>query len=534
MYENVIFDQEYISLAVEENLVFIKTKRLGFDINKFKEINEQLPRLKITQFIGLKAALEHGLNTFVHIGEYKDVVDIIISKDRFEASAVFYVVQSEIDKYSQSELMNIIQKKAEEYHIEYGLDVINLVSEIKSGVPFLIARGLKPVPGKDAVIKLYELEDVKPEVIGDGKVNYYELNLINKVNAGDWLGERIEPTMGTPGRTVFGEIVNSLPGKQERLIYDRKTILESLDEINGITTLTAKRMGAVVYENGVLTVSNYLEITGKVSFDTGNIDFDGYVDVKDSVDDNFSVAANHDIQILGDLGVGAVDFIESREGNIYIRGGIAGNEKAEIICNGDLITKFAADCKIICNGSVYISSYAINCDIRAKQVVLDSLNSKIIGGNIVADIRVVAGELGSKAEVLTKIKILGFDRQSMRDEYDGLGLTIEKLKQMAQLYKQKISIYQMKEHHTLEPNEVVELTKLETEYERCQKSLKVYTQRKKDYIGFLHAKGEGEVKALKYIYPNVAIGIREDEYINKSFIKMGQVFYVKDDAIIRE
>lgn len=534
MYENVILDQEYLTLAVEENMVFIKTKKLGYDINKFKEINEQFPRLKITQFIGLKAALEHGLNTFVHIGEYKDIIDIVVSKDRFEASAVFYLAQSDIDRYNQSDLMNLIRKKAEEQQIEYGLDVINLVSNIKSGVPFVIARGLMPVQGKDAIVKLYELDEVKPEEVGDGKVNYYELNLINKVNAGDWLGERIEPTLGTPGRTVYGEIVSSLPGKQERLIYDRKTIMETLDEAKGITTLTAKRMGAVVYENGVLTVSNYLEITGKVSFDTGNIDFDGYVDVKDSVDDNFSVAANHDIQILGDLGVGAVDFIESREGNIYIRGGIAGNEKAEIICNGDLITKFAADCKITCNGSVYISSYAINCNIRAKQVVLDSLNSKIIGGNIVADIRVVAGEIGSKAEVLTKIKVLGFDRQSMRDEYDGLSLTIEKLKQMAQLYKQKISIYQMKDYNTLEPNEIAELTKMEAEYERCQKSMKVYTQRKKDYIGFLHSKGEGEVKALKHVYPNVSISMRDDEYGNKNFIKMGQVFYLKDDEIVRE
>lgn len=534
MYENIIYEHEYFQIAIEEKSVYIKTQKIGFDINKFKEVNDQLPRLKVTQFIGLKAALEHGMNTFVHIGEYKDIVDIVISKDRFEATAVFYLSQEEINKYNQTDLMNLIQKKAENASVEYGLDVINLISEIKAGVPFVIAKGLKPIPGKDAIIKLYELDEVKPEEIGDGKVNYYELNLINKVYADDWLGERIEPTEGTPGRTVFGEIVKALPGKQERLMYDRKTIREELDSEKGITTLRAKRMGAVVYENGILTVSNYLEISGKVSFDTGNIDFDGYVDVKDSVDDNFSVAADHDIQILGDLGVGAVDFIESREGSIYIRGGIAGQDKAEIICNGDLITKFAADCKINCNGSVYISSYAINCDIRAKQVILDSLNSKIIGGNIVADIRVCAGEIGSKAETLTKIHVLGFDRQVMRDEYDGLGHTIDKLKQMAQLLKQKIAIYQMKDPNALEQKEIKELTQMESEYERCQKSLKVYTQRKKDYTGYLQAKGEGEIKALKVLYPNVHLTIKEEDVVNKDMKKLSQLFYVKDDKLIIE
>jgi len=532
MYENIIYEHEYFQMAVEDHLVFIKTKKIGFDINKFKEISDKLPRLKVTQFIGLKAALEHGLNTFVHVGDYKDIVDITISKDRFEATAIFYLSQHEINKYNQTDLMNLIRKKAENINIEYGLDVINLISEIKMNEPFVIARGLRPVPGKDAVIKMYELEDVKPEEVEDGKVNYYELNLINKVNAGDWLGERIEPTEGTPGRTVFSEIVKAVPGKQEKLFYDRKTITETLDETLGITTLTAKRTGAVVYENGILTVSNYLEISGKVSFDTGNIDFDGYVDVKDSVDDNFSVRADQDIQIMGQLGVGAVDFIESREGSIYIRGGIAGQEKAEITCNGDLITKFAADCKIVCNGSVYISSYAINCDIRAKQIILDSLNSKIIGGNICADIRVIAGEIGSKAEILTRINVLGFDRQIMRDEYDGLGKTIDKLKQMAQLLKQKIAIYQMKDQESLEKSELQQMIQMESEYERCQKSLKVYIQRKKDYTGFLQAKGEGEVKTLKQLYPNVQIQIKNEDYTSRTTSKLGQSIYYKDNELV--
>jgi uncharacterized protein len=515
MYENIIYEHEYFKLKVEENIVYIKTNKVGYDINQFKEINDRLPRLKITEFIKLKTALQHGMNSYVPIGEYKDFIDIVISKDQLEATATVYLSQEDISKYSQSDFMSLIQNKAELANIQYGLDLVNLVVEIKSGVPFTIAKGLEPVRGDDAVIKLYELNESRPEVVGDGTVNHYEMNLINKVDMGDWVGERIEPTSGKPGRTIFGEIIKPEPGKQEKLIYDRKTIQEVLDEEKGITTLRSKRLGAVGYENGVLSVSNYLEIAGKVSFDTGNIDFDGYVDVKDSVDDNFSVAANQDIQILGELGVGAVDFIESREGSIFIRGGIAGQDKAEIICNGDLITKFASDCKIKCNGSVYISSYAINCEIRAKEVILNSMNSKIIGGSVIADIRVCAGEIGSKAEVLTHIHILGFDRVAMREEYDGLGHTIEKLKQMIHLFKEKISIIQMKEAKERDQNQVKELFQMELEYERCQKSLKIYTQRKKNISGYLQAKGEGEIRALKTIYPNVSLKINKEEMMNK-------------------
>jgi hypothetical protein len=267
---------------------------------------------------------------------------------------------------------------------------------------------------------------------------------------GDWLGERIEPTEGTPGRSVFGEIVKPQPGKQEKLIYDRKTIKANIDEEKGITTLTAKRVGAVVYENGILSVCNYLEITGRVSFETGNIDFDGYVDIKQSVEDNFSVVADNDIQIMGELGVGAADSIESRGGDIYIRGGIAGQAKAEIICEGDLFTKFASDCTIRSKGTVHIGYYAMNANITAKEVVLESMNSRIIGGTINADIRVCAGEIGSRAETKTTISVRGFDREAMREEYDGLSAIIEKLKQMGHLLKQKIAIYQNSDNQKIE------------------------------------------------------------------------------------
>ena len=49
--------------------------------------------------------------------------------------------------------------------------------------------------------------------------------------------------------------------------------------------------------------------------------------VKGTVEDNFSVVASNDLEILGDYGVGAADKISSREGNIYIKGGIAGKNR---------------------------------------------------------------------------------------------------------------------------------------------------------------------------------------------------------------
>jgi len=47
-------------------------------------------------------------------------------------------------------------------------------------------------------------------------VDHYELNLINKVKTGDWLGERIDPTPGTAGKSVKG---NRYPQDPEEIIH---------------------------------------------------------------------------------------------------------------------------------------------------------------------------------------------------------------------------------------------------------------------------------------------------------------------------
>lgn len=534
MFTNIIYADEFITLAEEDKKIYLKMLKEGYNINDFKQVNEMYPRIKVTQFVAFKSAIANALETFIEIGVYKDIIEITVSKDRFEAYATMNMDDGSFNSFKKDMLVNLILNAADKADVKNGIDVASISSILVPREQFLVATGTKPVKGDDAVINLYEIEEAKPELVEDGSVNHYELNLINKANVGDWLGERLEPTEGIPGRTVYGEIVKAIPGNQEKLIYDRKTIKQELSEDKKKTILTSKRIGAVVYENGVLSVCNYLEIEGKVSFQTGNIDFDGFVDVKSTVEDNFSVTANHDIQIMGELGIGAVDTIESREGNIYIRGGIAGQEKAEIICDGDLFTKFASDCTIKCNGSVHIGYYAMNAKIDAKEVILESSNSKIIGGEINADIRVVAGEIGSKREVMTRVNVKGFDRQQMKEDYDNLGVTIDKLKQMGQLLKQKIAIYYNTEVEELDKKELKELEQLEVEYERCQKSHKVYTTKRKNIINYLKTKGEGEIQATKHMHPNVHMSIGNDLKVNKEDQKIGIKYYLKDKLIVSD
>lgn len=530
MFNNVVYSNEYLELIEEEEQYYVRVSEKGYNMNDFNSIMFNYPRINLTHFGALNSAINVATGKIVKIGTKKPLVEFSVSKDKLKGFVVLNMTEEEFDNNDKTEIVHLIMNKLQHSNIVYGIDVHNIIDILQPLKKIQIAEGVLPVNGDDAIITLYKIEDIKPQINEKDSVNHYELNLINKVNKGDWLGERIEPKEGVPGKTVCGEVIPSQKGKQISLEYDKKTVIEKYDEKEDKTFIFAKRTGAVIFHNNIIGVCNFLEIDGSVSFKTGNIDFDGAVEIKKSIEDNFIVRADHDIQVMGDMGVGSVDTIESRDGSIYIRGGIAGKNKAKIICNGNLYTKFASECTIECDGTVNIGSYAINCNIKAKEVVLESYKSRIIGGNIEANIRVQAGEIGNRTESYTKITITGFNRNKIKEEYDMIMQTINKVKNKITLIKQKISIYNFASLNNAQKEEFV---KLNEEFDYYKRNLKMLYEKQKRYASYLHTKGEGELKITNCLYPNVSVNIKKCIYHNSKKINTPTSLYVLNNELIK-
>ncbi|MCT4542094.1 MAG: FapA family protein [Vallitalea sp.] len=530
MFSNIVYSNKYLELIEKEDKYYIRVFEKGYSMNDFNTIMSQYPRINLTYFLALNSAISNATGEIVEIGIKKPLIELSVSKDRLKGYVILNMTQEEFDNKDKTDVVKLIMEKIQHSNIVYGIDVHDIVNIIQPLKKIQVAQGVLPVRGEDAEITLFKIEDIKPKMVKNDTVNHYELNLINKVNKGAWLGERNEPKPGIPGKTVCGEIIPAQPGRQVELEYDRKTVIEEYNEGEDKTILYAKTTGAVNYQNNIIGVCNCLEIDGDVSFETGNIDFDGFVDIKKSIEDNFVVKADHDIQVMGDMGVGSVDTIESRDGSIYIRGGIAGKNKAKIICNGDLYTKFASECTIECDGIVNIGSYAINCNIKAKEVILESYKSRIIGGNIEAAIKVQAGEIGNRTENYTKVTVTGFERSKIKEEYDTIILTINKVKDKISLLKQKLSIYS---NTNLTSVQKKEAEKLNEEFEYYKKNLKKLYEKQKKYVSYLHAKGEGEIKITNCLYPNVSINIKSNTIHNSKYISVPTTFYVLNKELIK-
>lgn len=524
--DNIVYSSDYIKILQKPDGFYIESYKNGLSVEEFNNIISQHPEIKITSFMAIKNAILFAPKPLTKFGEAKERITVEVSSDELKAYIKLCVLESEFLEDVKAKLIEEVMRKLDQVGIIYGVKSGVLYNELCNNKQILIAEGMAPENGEDSVVKMYELKKAKPEVREDGKVDHYELNLINKVNIGDWLGQRVDPTPGVPGKSVKGEVIPSIPGKKYPLFYDRNSVKEEYE--NGITTLYALRNGAVHYEGDKISISNYLEIVGDVDFKTGNIDFDGFLTIKGTVEDNFTVEASKDVEILGVYGIGSVKEVISRQGSVYIKGGIAGKSKAVIKSKKDIYTKYISDATIICEGSVHVGIYCINSNIIAREVILDSSKGQIIGGNIQAEIKVVSPIIGSPSEKRTLISVKGFDRNRLKERLEELINEIEAIKNELAKTKQEIAGYVGIAQLTSE--QLSKFTNVQQKFFKIKDELKSCEDERKSIADALRTKGEGEISILKKAYPGVMLEIKnvvrelESPIINTTFfVQDGEV-----------
>lgn len=431
------------------------------------------------------------------------------------------MAQEKLEGESRYDLIPLVLDALIKAGVNYGVNLDSLKGDLKPNEPILIAQGLRPIHGRDSVIKMYEIQDPKPTVVEHGKVNYYDLNLINKVQAGDWLGERIDPIPGIPGKSVMGTDLLPDEGITFPLHYDHSSV--ELVREDGKDVLYSLKTGAVYYTGDTIAVYDVLEIKGNVDFNTGNIDFNGYVSIKGSVEENFSVRAGKDIEISGEYGIGGVNIIESLGGSIYIRGGITGKNRARILCKKNLYVKFLSDVEVICEGSVFVGFYIRNSTIRAKQVVVDSPRGQIVGGLIDTDIKVECADIGNWMETRTQINVRGFSRSGLQSRIDEIMILVRDKKEQMLKLKSILKTPDKKGMDSI-------LQKTRHALHQIQDEIRNLEAERLSLTGFMKTPGEGAVIVKKRIFPKVRLVI-QGQALEIGEETMASSFVVRDGMI---
>ena len=325
-------------------------------------------------------------------------MEIKVTSDGMMAVAVFYPGFVGGGKVDKTEIMNDLGFiKVNTGINEELIDKLLVSKEYYKKYP--IATGTKVVEGKDARIE-YNFEVGKkalPKVKEDGTVDFYNLDSINKVAAGDVVARIIKEVEGTPGKDVYGHEIK--PRKVAKKVFKHgrdlhvsEDGLELISDTNGHVDLYGDR----------ISVSNTYDVPADVSYSTGNIDYDGNVLVRGNVLSGFSVKATGNIEVMG-IVEGAV--IEAG-GDIVLQRGIQGMQQAVVKAGGNLIAKFIENAKLIEVGDKLdvgaIMHSTVNCQ---GEILVEGRNGLIIGGTTYALRQIEAKNIGNDMGTNTIISV---------------------------------------------------------------------------------------------------------------------------------
>jgi len=259
----------------------------------------------------------------------------------------------------------------------------------------LLAVGKHPSAGIDgwfeAAVKTTS-DDVEFSRDDHGNIDFRTQNSFTNVEPDDLIGIIHPPRAGTPGVTAHGKQIEPRMGQPLDI---RAGDGVRLDPEQGKAFAT--RAGRVILESNVLTVSEQVIIPGDLDLETGNIDFNGFVEVRGDVLDGFHIKAARGIKVAGNVGACRLE-----SGGPVEIGSVSGKGKGEIRCEGELKTRYLNEALVECLGNLTVSHEIRNSTVKSTGHIVVNRGT-ISGGETTALEGVEARHLGSVSGARTSI-----------------------------------------------------------------------------------------------------------------------------------
>ncbi|WP_138420408.1 FapA family protein [Aquibacillus sediminis] len=216
-----------------------------------------------------------------------------------------------------------IFKKMESLHVKYGFEQAEILKAIETtelGI-FVIAKGKKATPGENGKIELKVDVDTKNGLIENevGEIDFRESKMIPTVDQGKVVAVIHPPIPGNPGVTVTNE---PLPAKQTHPI--------ALKIGKGVTQVDDKIVATesgrpVIEQRGMLVSASImpkLVHRDPVNLSSGNIHFNGDVEVLGEIEETMIVEAGGDIVVHKSVHSATLTSLKS----LIVKGNVIGSE----------------------------------------------------------------------------------------------------------------------------------------------------------------------------------------------------------------
>ncbi len=264
---------------------------------------------------------------------------------------------------------------------------------------YIIAEATQPVQGYDAEITYFfdVNATAKPKLNEDGSVDFHQLGNIKTVTAGEKLATLKPANRGRAGISVLGTPLKPKKVKVRHLRFGRNIEI-SPDKCN----IYSKVAGHVTLVDDMVMVSDIYRVPADVDSSTGDIDYNGTVEVAGNVNTGFRIKAEGDIIVNGVV-EGAV-LISG--GNIVLKRGMQGMERGELRAAGNITAKFLENCKVSCEGGLRADA-VLHSEVECReQIQVRGKKGLINGGSVRTYAGIHATSLGSTMGSSTQVEIM--------------------------------------------------------------------------------------------------------------------------------
>jgi len=319
---------------------------------------------------------------------------IEVSENKLEAAILLTgTVPQDV---SVARIRQFLEKETIKYGIVEDEQIsIFLENESEPGSSLIVARGKPMVPGVDACITYHFNKDYLSagKIQEDGDIDYRDRGDIPLVKEGDLIAEKTPAKAGEPGIDIHGHPISVPEPEDTRLVCESGTLL-SEDGLKVHAKIDGQPNVTVA---GKISVFAEFSVNGDVNYETGNIDFDGNINVKGSVNDGFSVKGGN---LSAKEVLGATIHVK---GDVIVTGGIMG---AHIEAEGNVVAKFIKDANIKAYGHIIAAKEVMDSKVRTSGKFMNQ-SGKIISSLVTAKQGVEAKDIGTVVSNPCTIKIGG-------------------------------------------------------------------------------------------------------------------------------
>ena len=264
---------------------------------------------------------------------------------------------------------------------------------------YVLAVATPPVQGHDAVIE-YHFDintTAKPKLNKDGSVDFHHLGNIKPVEVGDKLATLTPADFGKPGTSVTGEALSQNKVNVKVLRHGRNITLSE----DGCE-LYSQVAGHVTLVDDLVMVSDVYDVPANVDASTGDIEYNGTVNVVGNVNTGYAIKADGDIIVNGVV-EGA---ILVAGGNIVLKRGMQGMSRGSLKAAGNITAKFIENSTVVCDGTLMCDA-VLHSDVECNgEISILGKKGLINGGHIRSYSSIAATQLGSMMGTTTVVEIM--------------------------------------------------------------------------------------------------------------------------------